>query len=259
MVAEVACDVLAVGAHPDDVELFMGGTVASLVRRGRRVAILDLTRGEMGTRGSAAGRKREAARAAKLLGAVARRTLDLGDGGLRTDRRAELEVAAAIRAFRPRLVLAPPKEARHPDHARAGRLVAEASFLAGLAKLRLPGAPHRPDRVVHAMERNLFLPTFVVDVTDGWPAKMAAIRAFESQFHRPGATGPETFISRPEFLEEIEVRGRFFGSLVGVRYGEPFLSDLPPRLADPLDAFAGLEGGGAPAPPAATARRPRRR
>jgi bacillithiol biosynthesis deacetylase BshB1 len=239
----MACDLLAVGAHPDDVELFCGGTVATLVGRGVRVGLLDLSRGELGTRGTAASRRREAERAAEILGVAFRETLDLGDGALRHGPEEEAIVASVIRRHRPRLILAPPRQARHPDHARAGALVEAASYSAGLAKFRAKGKPHRPDRVVFAMERYLFLPTFVVDVTRGWAMKMEAIRAFESQFHREGKPqGRATFISRPEFLEEIEARGRFFGSLVGVRWGEPFLSDLPPRLDDPLAAFSGLEG-----------------
>lgn len=235
-------DVLAVGAHPDDVEIGCGGTVARLARSGRTVGILDLTRGEMGTRGTPETRAREAQEAARILGAAFRESLDLGDGGLRTDRDAELLLATKIRELRPKVILNMPREARHPDHAKASRLVADAAFLAGLAALPIPGERHRPDRVVCSMERYLFLPTFVVDVSDHWETKLAAIRAFGSQFEKDGpGSEPRTFISRPEFLEEIEARGRFFGGQVGVRYGEPFFSEIPPRVDDVVAAYSGLE------------------
>ncbi len=240
-----SCDVLALGAHPDDVELGFGGTIAKLARSGVRVGILDLTRGELGTRGSARTRRKEADAAAEILGAAFRDTLDFGDGGLRTGRPEEIQLVQKIRACQPRIILAPPREARHPDHARAGRLAADAAFYAGLAKFPAKGTPHRPDRVIFGIERYLVLPSFVVDVSADWETKMAAIAAFGSQFHSKDARKskqPATFISRPEFLEEIEATGRFFGAQVGVRYGEPFVSDIPPKVDDLLGAFRGLEG-----------------
>jgi len=235
------CDLLAIGAHPDDVELMCGGSVAKAARAGRVVGLLDLTRGELGSRGDPETRRAESLEAARILGAAFREALDLGDGGLRTGREEELLLAAKIREHHPRIVLAPFREARHPDHARAGRLVSDASFLAGLAKLGVPGPPHRPDRVVYYMERYLFLPSFVVDVSEVWETKMAAIRAFGSQFHREGSSEPRTHLSRPEFLGEIDARGRFFGSQVGVRYGEAFFSEIAPKVDDLFAAFRGLE------------------
>jgi len=221
-----------------------GATLAKLSQNGTRVGIIDLTGGEMGTRGTARQREREAAESARILGARFRETLDFGDGALRTGDAEVIALAERIREHRPRIVITSPRETRHPDHSKTARLVADASFLAGLRKFPAKGKPHRPDRVLYGMERYLFLPSFVVDVSKAWDTKMRALRAFESQFHRPGAKGAkgaQTFISRPEFLEEIEARGRFFGEQVGVRYGEPFLSDIPPKVDDLLGAFGGLE------------------
>ena len=236
-------EILAVGAHPDDVELGCGGTLALLALRGRTVGILDLTRGEAGTRGTPQTRAAEAAEAARILGARSRDVLDLGDGNLRTDRAAELEVIEAIRRLRPRLVFAPLPNDRHPDHVRAGRLVADAAFYAGLRSLETGRAPHRPQQVVYYPSTFLAEPTFLVDVTEALATKLSAVRAFRSQFYDPGSTEPETFISSPEFLEGVTARARAFGRLANVGAAEGFVSPRPPLLADPLAAFDGFEKG----------------
>jgi bacillithiol biosynthesis deacetylase BshB1 len=241
-------DVLAVGAHPDDVELGCGGTVAWLVSRGRSVGILDLTRGEMGTRGTPELRAREAAEAARILGARFRHGLDLGDGGLRVDREAERAVIGVVRACRPRLVLAPLPEDRHPDHARAGALVRDASFYAGLRALRSDDPAHRPQQVVFYPAATLPAPSFLVDVSAVFERKLEAIRAFRSQFHDPSSPEPGTFISSPEFLQGIVARAQAWGRLANVAYAEGFVSTLPPLLHDPVAAFAGYEPGYEPEP-----------
>jgi bacillithiol biosynthesis deacetylase BshB1 len=236
-------EILAVGAHPDDVELGCGGTLALLSRRGRSVGILDLTRGEAGTRGTPQTRAAEAAESARILGARFRDGLDLGDGNLRTDRAAELEVVDVIRRRRPRLVFAPLAVDRHPDHVRAGRLVTDAAFYAGLRALETGRAPHRPQQVVYYPSTFLAEPTFLVDVTEALETKLAAVRAFRSQFFDPASTEPATFISSPEFLEGVTARARSFGRLANVGAAEGFVSPRPPRLADPLAAFDGFEPG----------------
>lgn len=241
-------DVLAVGAHPDDVELGCGGTVLALGAKGRRVGLLDLTRGEMGTRGTPQGRAKEAADAARILGAAFRHGLDLGDGALRTDRSAELQVVEVVRACRPALVLAPAPEDRHPDHARAGALIRDAAFYAGLRALETGALAHRPQQVVFYPASYLPQPSFLVDVSAVFETKLAAIRAFASQFHDPASKEPETFISSPEFLHGIVARAQAWGRLANVRYAEGFLSALPPLLADPVAAFAGYEPGFEPRP-----------
>ncbi len=236
-------EILAVGAHPDDVELGCGGTLALLSRRGRSVGILDLTRGEAGTRGTPETRAAEAADSARILGALFRDGLDLGDGNLRVDRAAELEVIAVIRRRRPRLVFAPLPSDRHPDHVRAGRLVADAAFYAGLRSLDTGLPPHRPQQVVYYPSTFLAEPTFLVDVTGTLETKLAAVRAFRSQFFDPASKEPATFISSPEFLEGVTARARAFGRLANVGAAEGFVSPRPPLLADPLAAFDGFEPG----------------
>lgn len=243
MNANETVEILAVGAHPDDVELGCGGTLALLARRGRSVGILDLTRGEAGTRGTPETRAAEAAESARILGARFRDGLDLGDGNLRTDRAAELEVIEVIRRRRPRLVFAPLPNDRHPDHVRAGRLVTDAAFYAGLRALETGLPPHRPQQVVYFPSTFLAEPTFLVDVTESLETKLAAVRAFRSQFFDPASKEPETFISSPEFLEGVTARARSFGRLANVGAAEGFVSPRPPLLVDPVAAFDGFEPG----------------
>lgn len=234
--------VLAFGPHPDDVELGCGGTLAALAVRGTPFGIVDLTRGEMATRGTPEIRRVEADEAARILGARFRVCLDLGDGDLRTDRTAQLLVVDAVRRARPRVVLAPLEEDRHPDHRRAGRLVAEAAWYAGLAKLDTGLPPHRPDQVVFYAAYALLQPTFLVDVSAVWDKKTAALRAYKSQFFNPASREPETYVSSKGFWEGVEARAHAYGRLANVAYAEGFLSKSPPTLADLPGAFAGYEG-----------------
>lgn len=234
-------DLLFFGAHPDDVELSAGGMVARAVKDGLRAGIIDLTRGEMGTRGTPADRKREAQAAAKVLGAAFRMQLDFGDGALRTGREEELELIEILRRTRARLVFAPYPDDRHPDHTRTGRLVTEASFYAGLRQLKTRTEAHRPQTVIYYLQNYLFPPSFVVDVTAVWKTKMRAIRAFKSQFHDPKSKEPRTVISDPRFLEMIDARGRHFGQLIGAEHGEAFVTKQPPRLDDVIAAYGGRE------------------
>lgn len=234
-------DLLFVGAHPDDVELACGGTVARAVKSGLRVGVLDLTRGEMGTRGTAQTRKREAQTSARILGAAFRKQLDFGDGNLRTGREEEMELIELIRATRPKLVFTPLPDDRHPDHTRTGKIVTEASFYAGLRQIRTGTAAHRPQTVVYYLQNYQFPPTFIVDVTRSWDTKMKAVRAFKSQFHDPKSKEPRTFISNPEFLKAIDARGRHFGILIGATYGEAYITKQPPRLDDMIAAYGGRE------------------
>ena len=235
-------DVLAIGAHPDDVELGCGGTLAVLARQGKRVGILHLTRGEMGTRGTAEERIAEAEAAARALGAVEMDFLDCGDGGLRTGPAEEDALIARLRLWQPDLVLGPTPSDRHPDHGRAHRLVEAACFYAGL-KNRAPaaGPPFRPAAVFSYMQHDHFTPSFLVDVTAGWEAKIASMRAYRSQLHGGGATseGPATKVSTPEFWHAVEGRARHFGELISVAYAEPFWSRTPLAVADPMSILPG--------------------
>jgi len=258
LIALGAVDVLAVGAHPDDVELGCGGTLALCARRGRRAGIVHLTRGERGTRGTVEGRRREAEAAAKALGAVHVELLDCGDGGLRTGPREEDALIAVLRRLRPELVLAPPPSDRHPDHARAHDLVEAACFYAGLAGRELPGegaglAPHRPAAVFHYMQHDPFEPRFVVDVSSVWEAKREALACYRSQLHQPGGGSgeggeggegaadeePMTKVASRDFWLAIEGRARHFGLAIGAELGEPFGSRLPLAVADPMELLPG--------------------
>ncbi len=236
-------DVLAIAAHSDDIELSCAGTLIQLAVRGRRFGIVDLTRGEMGTRGDAATRKREAERAAEILGAEFREVLDFGDGGLETTRAHELELIDLIRREKPRLVLTSYPEDRHPDHRRAGELVSDAAYYAGLRRLETAHAAHRPQQTVYFSTAYVHAPTFVVDISSAMEKRRAAILSYSSQFHDPSSREPETILSHETFLKMVEARARHFGFLIGVEFGEGFVSKRPPRIDDPVAAFEGFEPG----------------
>jgi N-acetylglucosamine malate deacetylase 1 len=241
-------DVLAIGAHPDDVELGCGGTLALLARQGRKVGILHLTRGESGTRGTPEERLAEAERAAAALGAVELAFLDCGDGALRRGEAEEDALIEVLRTWRPELVLGPTPRDRHPDHARAHRLVAAACFYAGLAARggRLP--VHRPGAVFSYMQHDPFEPAFVVDVGATWAAKRESLAAYRSQLYQPGeeeegppAAGgaPVTKVSTREFWLAVEGRARHFGLMINAEQGEPFWSPLPLAVGDLLSLLPG--------------------
>lgn len=235
----MSVDVLAIGAHPDDVEMSAGGTLAKLAAAGRRVGILHLTSGEAGTRGTPEGRRAEAARAAGILGAVGVEFLALGDGGLRSGPAEEDQLIEILRRLRPELVLAPPPVDRHPDHGRAHRLVVDACFYSGLAR-RGSGTPHRPAALFSYQQHDAFEPSFVVDVTASWEVKMRALDAYASQLTPTGgrsdpAAGPETKISSPLTRRMLEGRARHYGNLIGVEYAEPFWSRTPLAVGDPWE------------------------
>jgi len=247
-------DVLAIGAHPDDVELGCGGTLARLASEGRAVGILHLTRGERGTRGTAEERRQEAEAAAVALNAAAMDFLDCGDGGLRTGPAEEDSLIVKLRQWRPDLVLAPTPHDRHPDHTRAHQLVEAACFYAGLRN-RGEGEPFRPAAMFAYMQHDLFEPSFVVDVTAAWEAKLASLRAYRSQLHQPETRdgrddrdgrdkagkeeAPMTKVASPEFRLAVEGRARHFGLLIGAALGEPFWSRGPLAVGDLLSILPG--------------------
>jgi bacillithiol biosynthesis deacetylase BshB1 len=232
-------DLLFFAAHADDLELSCGGTIARSAKQGLRVGMVELTRGEMGTRGTPRTRKREAQAAARILGSRFRVQLDFGDGGLRTGRQEELELIEVIRRHRPSVIFAPWPDERHPDHVRTGTLVTDAAFYAGLRALETERPAHRPQVTVYYVQNYLVTPSFVVDVTDAWKTKMRAIAAFKSQFG--SSKEPTIFISHPRFLEMIEARGKHFGALVGAQYGEAFVTKQPPRIDDVIAAYSDRE------------------
>ncbi len=233
-------DVLAIAAHRDDVEQTCGGTLLKMAQRGQRTGILDLTQGEMGTRGTAEDRAREATDAAKILRASWRHALDIPDGRVENTWENRLKVARVIRQTRPRVVILPYWKGRHPDHYTASRLGYEACFLAGLAKLALgsplsanrqtnlsPGkgespAPHRPFKILYATLYYDVRPTFVVDISDQFEGKFASIMAYKSQFSDQEA-GKDLFPAHDEIRKRVDAMARFYGMLGGITYAEPFL------------------------------------
>ena len=229
-------DILAIAAHRDDIEQTCGGTLLKAAQRGQRTGILDLTRGEMGTRGTAEDREREADDAAKILGVGWRRALDIPDGRVENTWENRLKVAGVIRETRPSVVILPYWKGRHPDHYTASILGYEACFLAGLAKLDLRPltsdlsgpqgdttslSPHRPFKVVYATLYYDIRPSFVVDVTDQFENKFASILAYKSQFSDQDA-GKDLFPAQQEIRARVEAMARFYGMLGGVTYAEPF-------------------------------------
>lgn len=233
-------DVLAIGSHPDDVELGCGGTLALMAGRGIKVGILHLTRGEAGTRGSEAQRRQEAEEAARILGAVALEFMDCGDGQLRYGSEEEDALIEHLRNWRPELVLSPAPADRHPDHGRAHRLVADSSFYSGLAR-RGPGAPYRPAAVFSYMQHDPFEPSFIVDVSASWEVKLEALAAYNSQLYQGDESNeePPTKVASPEFRQAIEGRAHHFGLMIGAAFGEPFWSRLPLAVGNPLDLLPG--------------------
>jgi N-acetylglucosamine malate deacetylase 1 len=222
-------DVLAVGAHPDDVELSCGGTVAKLARQGHRVGLVDLTDGEMGTRGSREIRAAEAAEAGRILGIACRDTLRIPDAGIENSRENLLALVRVIRLHRPDVLLIPHPVDRHPDHEHAHVLAREAWYYAGLRKIETefdgkPQAAHRPRSYYHFMQWFEFAPSFIVDITGTFDQRIEAMRCFRSQFYDPESTEPETILSTPEFLEMIRTRAEYYGDKIGVKYGEAFFS-----------------------------------
>lgn len=235
-------DVLAFGAHPDDVELGCGGTLIESRKRGRSVGLVALTRGEAGTRGSAGERAAEFEAACAVLGCSHREMLDLPDGSLAVDDLSRRAVVRVLRALRPRIVLLPYWEDRHPDHGNASRIVQEAAFLAGLRRLETGQEPHRPAELLYYMASWEFEPSFVVDVSSSMEEKKAAIRCYASQvWTGPGtegaARGEGTFISSRGFWDLILARAAHYGRLIGREFGEPFRVRRLVEIRDPVEAF----------------------
>ena len=217
-----ALDILAIAAHRDDVEQTCGGTLLKAAQRGQRTGILDLTQGEMGTRGSADDRAREAADAARIMGVAWRRALDIPDGRVENTWENRLKVATVIRETRPAVIILPYWKGRHPDHYTASVLGYEACFLAGLAKLNLGLPPHRPFKIIYATLYYDVRPTFVVDIGEQFEGKFASIMAYKTQFSDQEA-GKDLFVAHDEIRARVDAMARFYGMLGGVTYAEPFL------------------------------------
>jgi N-acetylglucosamine malate deacetylase 1 len=220
--ADSIADVLAIAAHRDDVEQTCGGTMLRMAARGLRTAILDLTQGEAGTRGTAEDRAREAVEAAKLLGVVWRQALNFPDGAIENTIANRIEIARVIRIVRPRVIILPYWQARHPDHAVSGILGYDACFVSGLAKIDTGAPPHRPFKIVYASLYADVRPSFVVDITPFIEQRHTALMAYKSQYaNQP--TGSGLFVPEEEIRERTFAEARHYGLLAGVRYGEPFV------------------------------------
>lgn len=236
-------DILAFGAHPDDVELAASGTLLHHISLGKKVGIIDLTKGELGTRGTSETRKKEAAISAELMKIDTRINLDLGDGFFEINKSNLIKIIEQIRHYQPDVILCNAKEDRHPDHGRGGALVARAAFLSGLIKIETNfngenQSPWRPRNVFHYIQDNWMDPDFVVDITPFYNKKIEAIMSFKTQFYDPESTDqPETPISSPEFLKHIEGRAIAFGRLIKSTYGEGFITDRPVGVNDITELF----------------------
>jgi len=226
-------DLLAIAAHPDDVELTCGGTLLKMAQRGYKTGILDLTAGEMGTRGTPETRAREAARAAQILKVSYRGTLGVPDSDVQPSRQHKLAVAKKIRELRPHTVILPYWEARHPDHYHASTLGYEGCFLAGLKALPIAGEPFRPFKILYCTSFEGMPPTFVVDITKEYPIRRRAILAYVSQF-RPAKSERKqrVFLAIDELDSKMDLLARRNGDLIGVKYGEPFLQKEAMQVDD---------------------------
>jgi bacillithiol biosynthesis deacetylase BshB1 len=225
-------DVLAIGAHPDDIELSCSAAIAKLVLDGKQVGILDLTEGELGTRGTKLIRKKEAQDAAKILGVSFRTNLELGDGNISVTKTNVIRIVEILRMYKPEILLFPHWLERHPDHEHSHRLCREAWFYSGLEKIHttvngMQQEPHRPRNYFHYMQKYEFVPSFIVDVTDAYHLKTESLQCFKSQFYNPDSIERETLLSTNIFLDSIRSRDVHHGSLIDVHYGEPFYSIAP--------------------------------
>src|SRR5690349_10719790 len=227
-------DLLAIAAHPDDVELTCGGTLLKMAQLGYKTGILDLTAGEMGTRGTPETRAKEAAKAAKVLRASWRGTLGVPDSDVQPSRPHKLRLAAQIRELRPKTVIIPYWEARHPDHYNASTLCYEGCFLAGLKQLPIAGEPFRPHKILYSTAFTNVRPTFIVDITAQFTQRHKAIRAFHSQF-AGAARKRKVFLAIDRLEDEMNQLARHYGEMIGVRYGEPFLQKEMMKVNDVVE------------------------
>ena len=226
-------DILAIGVHPDDVELGCSGTLINEIKSGKKAGIVDLTQGELGTRGTIETRYEEAAKAAMIMGVQVRENLKMRDGFFKNDEEHQLKLITAIRKYQPSIVIGNVLHDRHPDHGRAGQLIADSCFLAGLAKIETKdenGASQqrwRPSYVLHFIQDWYHEPDLLIDISDVFEQRMKAIEAYSTQFHTSTGDndGPQTYISTPDFLESVIARARMFGKRIGVKHAEGFISE----------------------------------
>lgn len=234
-------DILAFGVHPDDVELGCSGTLLAAIAEGKKVGIVDLTQGELGTRGTAETRKVEADNAAKILGVQVRENLKMADGFFQNDEQHQRKIIEVIRKYQPAIVLCNAPEDRHPDHGRSAKLVSDAAFLSGLRKIvtNLDGKMQdawRPTYVFHYIQARYLKPDFVVDISAFADVKLQSILAYTTQFHDPNSTEPQTYISSPAFINSVQSRDQMWGQQIGVAFAEGFISEKLLGIKS-MDAF----------------------
>jgi len=223
-------DILAFGVHPDDVELGCAGTIMAAIDQGKKVGIVDLTRGELGTRGTPTTRTQEAAAAAKIMGVDVRENLDMADGFFINDEAHQRKIIALIRKYQPDVILANAPEDRHPDHGRSAKLVSEAAFLSGLRKIEtihegVTQNAWRPAYTFHYIQDRFIQPSFVIDITAYMERKMEAVLAYGTQFTSADTSEPQTYISSPQFLETVKARALMLGKRIGVGYAEGYITE----------------------------------
>ena len=241
-------DILAIGVHPDDVELGCSGTLINEIKKGKKVGILDLTQGELGTRGTIDTRYQEAAQAAMIIGAHVRENLKMRDGFFKNDESHQLKLITSIRKFRPGIIIGNVLHDRHPDHGRAGQMISDAAFLSGLAKIETVDEENnkqekwRPAYVLHYIQDWYHEPDLLIDISDVFEQRMKSIEAYSTQFHTSSGSGdgPQTYISTPDFLDSVIARARMFGKRIGVKYAEGFISEKKIGIRD-LDALIQIE------------------
>jgi bacillithiol biosynthesis deacetylase BshB1 len=234
-------DCLAFGAHPDDVELFCCGVLIKLKKQGYTTGIVDITRGELSTNGDIKSRQLEADKASKLLDLNLRENLNLPDGNIENTIKNREKVVSLIRKIRPKICLLPYWQDRHPDHVAASLLLKDAIFYAGLPKVETNLEAYRPETVLYYMLHWSFEPTFIVDISKEFERKMEAISAYASQFNKRDVGLKQTYINKPQFLESIETRAKFFGQLINQSYGEPFLYEGKLKIDNLIQFFTRQE------------------
>jgi bacillithiol biosynthesis deacetylase BshB1 len=223
-------DILAIGSHPDDVELGCSGTLINEIAKGKKVGIIDLTQGELGTRGTIETRYEEAANAGKIIGISVRENLKMRDGFFKNDEAHQLQLIQVIRKYQPEIVIGNILEDRHPDHGRAGWLTYDACFLSGLKQIKTNTAEGsdqekwRPKMLLHYIQDRFTEPDIILDITEVWEKRVEAIQAYKTQFYTGATDGPQTYISSPDFMEALTARARLLGKRIGVKYAEGFLS-----------------------------------
>lgn len=231
-------DILAFGAHPDDVELSCCGTLLVEKQRGKKIGIIDLTEGELGTRGDIETRRQETKHSSEILNPDIRENLGLADGFFSNDKATVIKVIEVIRKYRPDIIICNAIQDRHPDHGKAAALIQEAAFLSGLVKVETKehNTPWRPHHVYHYIQDSYIEPDFIVDISSVFEKKLEAIKAYKTQFFNADIEGPETYISRPEFLEFVVNRSKIFGKRIGVAYAEGFITkkDIGIKTLDAL-------------------------